>query len=160
MRTIYLADSLTPALGRKIINELLELNEQNNVEPIDLIITTGGGSANYCYAIIKTMQEISAPVHTYCIGHAYSAGGAIFINGEPGHRYITKSSFVMLHMPRGVFTLNDDDGHHTEFRMMQERMVAALSNRSITEVSKDLRLELYMKGQEVVDYGLADHILG
>lgn len=158
MRRIFLDGPLTSGSGRKILDKLVELDNESN-EPIDLIINTPGGSANYCYAIIRTMELIDSPVHTYCIGSAYSAGGAIFMCGEPGHRYITHSSYIMLHMPRGVFELSDNESHLIEYREMQERIVSRITGKSLTEVAKDLRLEMYLKGQDAIAYGLADNLI-
>jgi hypothetical protein len=48
-------------------------------------------------AIYDTMQYISSPVHTFCLGMAASMGSLLLAGGEKGNRYALKNSTVMIH---------------------------------------------------------------
>ena len=51
------------------------------------------------HAILDTMQAISSPVHTRCLGRCRSMAAVLLAAGEPGHRLSYPSARIMLHQP-------------------------------------------------------------
>ena len=45
------------------------------------------------------MRQITAPVHTVCVGRCRSVAAAIFAGGEPGHRGVSVSARVSIREP-------------------------------------------------------------
>lgn len=77
--------------------QLLFLEAESPTQPIKLYINSPGGSVTAGLAIYDTMQYISSPVHTYCMGQAASMGSLLLAGGERGHRYALKHGSVMIH---------------------------------------------------------------
>ncbi len=77
--------------------QLLFLEAEDSRRPIKLYINSPGGSVSAGLAIYDTMQYISAPVHTFCMGMAASMGSLLLAGGERGHRYALKHGTVMIH---------------------------------------------------------------
>jgi ATP-dependent Clp protease protease subunit len=83
-----------------IVAQLLFLEAENPKKPISFYINSPGGSVTAGMAIYDTMQYISSPVHTVCIGQACSMGSLLLAAGEPGSRSILPNARVMVHQPR------------------------------------------------------------
>jgi ATP-dependent Clp protease protease subunit len=77
--------------------QLLFLEAEDATRPIRLYINSPGGSVTAGLAIYDTMQYISSPVHTFCLGQAASMGSLLLAGGEPGKRYALKNSTIMIH---------------------------------------------------------------
>jgi ATP-dependent Clp protease protease subunit len=77
--------------------QLLFLEAEDSKRPIKLYINSPGGSVSAGLAIYDTMQYISAPVHTFCMGMAASMGSLLLAGGEKGNRFALKNSTVMIH---------------------------------------------------------------
>ncbi|CAD6198457.1 unnamed protein product [Caenorhabditis auriculariae] len=70
-------------------------------KPIQLYINSPGGSVTAGLAIYDTMQMISAPVATWCIGQASSMGSLLLCAGEKGMRAALPNARIMIHQPSG-----------------------------------------------------------
>jgi ATP-dependent Clp protease protease subunit len=112
------------------------------------------------------MQEVSAPVYTYCLGFAASMGSIILSGGEKGHRYAYPRAEVMIHQPSiGGFQANSADIEINARQIIKtkERMIALLiANCGQTEarIRKDFERDYWMDAQEAVAYGIVDKIAG
>ena len=85
--------------------QLLFLEAEDSRRPIKLYINSPGGSVSAGLAIYDTMQYISAPVHTFCLGMAASMGSLLLAGGERGHRYALKHGTVMIHRESRVYAM-------------------------------------------------------
>lgn len=77
--------------------QLLFLEAEDSKRPIKLYINSPGGSVSAGLAIYDTMQYITPPVHTFCMGIAASMGSLLLAGGEKGNRFALKNSTVMIH---------------------------------------------------------------
>ena len=68
--------------------------------PIHLHIHSPGGSVFSGLSIVDTMMSCKTPIYTYIDGSAASAATLIACCGEKGHRYMGKSSFMLVHQPQ------------------------------------------------------------
>src|SRR5690625_7287542 len=50
-------------------------------------------------AVYDTMQYVSAPVATTCVGQAASSAAVLLAGGEPGRRALLPRARVVLHQP-------------------------------------------------------------
>lgn len=85
------------SMSSLITAQLLFLEAEDASRPIRLYINSPGGSVTAGLAIYDTMQYISSPVHTFCLGQAASMGSLLLAGGEKGKRYALKNSSVMIH---------------------------------------------------------------
>lgn len=129
-RDIYITD-VNEEMGKAVIRAILEINSKDAKdekekkdfvrEPINIYINSYGGCVHTMLALVNTIELSKTPVHTHCIGNAYSAGLAIFMAGHKriGYRYST----VMYHSVRG-FSYGDivDSQNELDYKKkMQER---------------------------------------
>ena len=80
-----------------IIRGLIYLQRQDAKAPITLYVNSPGGEVQSGLALYDTMQAVSCPVHTVCLGMAASMGALIFIAGD--ERQILPHGRVMIHDP-------------------------------------------------------------
>ena len=64
---------------------------------LTLIMNTPGGNAYDGFALVDTMDTSRLPISTLAIGHVCSMGTVIFTAGTPGHRVMTRNSYMMMH---------------------------------------------------------------
>jgi hypothetical protein len=64
--------------------QLLYLQSENRRKDIHFYINSPGGSVTATLAIYDTMQILSCPVATYCVGLAASGGAVLLAGGSQG----------------------------------------------------------------------------
>ena len=75
-RVIFLQGEIYDGNANELVMKLLYLQSENRRKDIHFYINSPGGSVTATLAIYDTMQMISCPVATYCVGLAAS-GGAV-----------------------------------------------------------------------------------
>lgn len=83
-----------------------------------MYINSPGGIVTAGLAIYDTMQYISSPVATLCVGQAASMGSLLLAAGEKGHRRALPHSRIMLHQPSGGY-----QGQATDIRIHTEEIL-------------------------------------
>ncbi|CED84174.1 atp-dependent clp protease proteolytic subunit [Phaffia rhodozyma] len=84
-----------------ITNQLLYLEAVDAETPIQMYINSYGGSLTDVLSIYDTMEFVSPPIHTVCIGQASSSASLLLAAGAKGHRAILPNASVMMHQPYG-----------------------------------------------------------
>ena len=142
---------------------------KSSLEPIEVFISTNGGSADEMYAIVDTMkylQSLDVEIRNVGIGKIMSAGVMILAAGSKGHRKAGKHTRFMLHAlqsgTQGPFPHMKIDMKN--FSDMQEKYVRALSemtNLSYKELKKivNKRVDTYFTAKEALEMGIIDEIL-
>jgi ATP-dependent Clp endopeptidase proteolytic subunit ClpP len=160
-------------VGRNIVsystNEGKDVETVEIIEPIELYISTTGGTAHDMFAIydvIKNVQDNGTTLETVGLGKVMSAGVLILASGTKGKRKIGKNCRIMIH---GVVTgqhgqLHDIENEMEEARWTQERYIDALcenSNMTKKYIKKliDRKVNVYVDAKEAVELGLADEII-
>src|SRR5262245_41239566 len=100
-RVIFLQGEIYDGNANELVMKLLYLQSENRRKDIHFYINSPGGSVTATLAIYDTMQMISCPVATYCVGLAASGGAVLLAGGEKGKRYALTHSKVMIHQPHG-----------------------------------------------------------
>jgi len=98
-RVILLTGRVDDKMANGAIQALLYLAARDPDEPIQIYISSAGGSVFAAMAIVDMMAAVSPPVHTAVFGHAESAAAIILGAGERGHRCVSPHSRVMIHQP-------------------------------------------------------------
>lgn len=166
-RIIFLKDEVTSDSINTVISQLLYLNTISTTEPITLYIDSYGGSLIHALCLIDIMQNITAPVHTYCIGMAYSAAFIILAAGEHGHRTSLPSASIMMHDMSGgmVGTYTKEVAQKIDhMKDVYDRMVAKvaeLTGKSIKQIKDDLiSKDKWFNAEQAKSYGVIDKIVG
>ncbi len=152
----------------KTIIQLLDLNSENDSEPIYIYINSNGGSIIHGLAIYDTIKHIKAPVYTVCTGLAASMGAFLLSCGAKGHRSALKHSKILIHQPlirtQGGFSESESAlrklaNDLQKDRDMLEQIMAENTNQPLEKLHKDCERDNWMTAEEALEYGLIDSII-
>jgi ATP-dependent Clp protease protease subunit len=163
-RIILLGTSIDNHISNLICAQLLFLESENPEKEINFYINSPGGSVTAGMAIYDTMQYISSPVATLCLGQAASMGALLLAAGQKGMRYSLPHSRILIHQPMGGFQgqATDIDIQAREIIRLKATLNEILSKHTGTKLSKvehDTDRDYYMSAQEAKNYGLIDNVL-
>ena len=136
-------------------------------EPMEMIISTYGGSASDMFGIYDMMRTIrdDCEIHTTGLGKVMSAGVLILAAGTKGKRRIGKNCRVMIHSVVGGThgAMHNLENEMDEIRWIQERYIETLvaeSDMTKAMVKKMLgrKVNIYLTAQQAVEYGIADEV--
>lgn len=163
-RIVFLGSAINDDVANIVIAQLLFLQADNPEKDIYMYINSPGGSVYAGLAIYDTMQYLSSPVNTYCMGIAASMGSFLLAAGTKGKRYSLPNSRIMLHQPSGGSqgTAADIEIQAKEILYIRERLNSIYAERTgqpIEKIMDDLDRDRFMSPEEAKDYGLIDHVI-
>ena len=163
-RIVLLGGEVTDDSANSIVAQLLFLQSQDAKKEISMYINSPGGSVTAGLAIYDTMQFISCPVATYCIGQAASMGAVLLTAGAKGKRFALPSSRIMIHQPWGGAEGKASDIEITareilRLKEMLNGILAAHSGKNIEDVVRDTDRDHFMSAEEACAWGLIDKVL-
>ena len=163
-RIVFLGNPINDDVANVIIAQLLFLQADNPEKDIYLYINSPGGSVYAGLAIYDTIQFLSCPVNTYCMGIAASMGSFLLAAGTKGKRYALPNSRIMLHQPSGGTqgTAADVEIQAKEILYIRERLneiYAENTGQSVERINEDLDRDRFMSPDEAKEYGLIDTVI-
>ena len=163
-RIVLLGSEVNDPVASLICAQLLFLESQDPEKEIYLYITSPGGSVTAGMAIYDTMNYITPPVATVCMGRAASMGAFLLSAGQKGMRYALPNSQVMIHQPLGGFQgqATDIDIHAREILRMRETLNGLLAKNTgqpIEKIAQDTERDNFMTAEMAQAYGLVDKVL-
>ena len=163
-RIVLLGGEVNDESANLIVAQLLFLQAQDAKKEISMYINSPGGSVTAGLAIYDTMQFISCPVATYCIGQAASMGAVLLTAGAKGKRFALPNARIMIHQPWGGAEGKASDIEITarEILRLKEKLneiLAAHSGRTMEEVVRDTDRDHFMSADEACAWGLIDKVI-
>ena len=168
-RIIFLGDEVNDVTASLVVAQLLFLESEDMDKDIHLYINSPGGSITDGMAIVDTMNYISCPVSTICVGLAASFGAVLLANGEKGKRFATPNSEILIHQPLIGGQGGGISGQATEIKIYSDHMMKTreklnklLSEKTgqpIERINQDTERDHYMTAEEALEYGLIDGIM-
>ena len=163
-RIIFIGTEVSDRLANSVIAQLLFLAKENRSQDVSMYINSPGGSVTAGLAIYDTMQFISCPVATYCIGQAASMGAVLLAAGDKGKRHALPNARIMIHQPWGGAqgTASDIQIQAKEIERLKgslNEILAKHSGREVDQVRKDTDRDNFMSGSEALEYGLVDQVV-
>jgi ATP-dependent Clp protease protease subunit len=163
-RIILLGTPIDDNISNLICAQLLFLESENPDREINFYINSPGGSVTAGLAIYDTMQYISAPVATLCLGQAASMGALLLAAGQSGMRYALPHSRILLHQPAGGFQgqATDIDIQAKEIIRLKSMLNDILSKHTgqkLKRIEEDTDRDYFMSAEECVKYGVIDRVL-
>ena len=163
-RIVLLGSEVNDAVASLICAQLLFLESQDPEKEIYLYINSPGGSVTAGMAIYDTMNYITPPIATVCMGRAASMGAFLLSAGQKGMRYALPNSQVMIHQPLGGFQgqATDIDIHAREILRMRETLIGLLAKHTgqpIEKIAQDTERDNFMTAEMAQAYGLVDKVL-
>jgi ATP-dependent Clp protease protease subunit len=147
-----------------VVAQMLFLDNENSEKEIRLYVNCPGGSITSGLAIYDTMNIVSAPVSTICVGLAASMGTVLLSAGVKGRRYALPNSTIHIHQPWGGAQGQAVDIEIEARRIMRERdrlnqLLAKHTGQTLERIIHDTDRNYYMDAVEAVQYGLIDEVL-
>ena len=163
-RIVLLGSEVNDAVASLTCAQLLFLESQDPEKEIYLYINSPGGSVTAGMAIYDTMNYITPPIATVCMGRAASMGAFLLSAGQKGMRYALPNSQVMIHQPLGGFQgqATDIDIHAREILRMRETLNGLLAKHTgqpIEKIAQDTERDNFMTAEMAQAYGLVDKVL-
>jgi ATP-dependent Clp protease, protease subunit len=163
-RVIFLQGEIYDGNANELVMKLLYLQSENRRKDIHFYINSPGGSVTSTLAIYDTMQMISCPVATYCVGLAASGGAVLLAGGEKGKRFALAHSKVMIHQPHGgvggqVSDIEIQANEIVKTRTSLNEILASHSGRTVEEIAKATDRDYYLTAEESKAFGIVDDIL-
>jgi ATP-dependent Clp protease, protease subunit len=163
-RIIFLQGVVRDEMANAIVAQMLFLQFEDPKADIHLYINSPGGSVTAGMAIYDTMQFVTCPVATYCIGLAASMGAMLLTAGETGKRFALPNAEIMIHQPLGGYegTAVDIDIHVKNIRRMKGQLNGLLkkhTGKTLEQVEKDTDRDNFMSAQQAKDFGLVDQVV-
>ncbi len=164
-RIILLGTPVDDMVSNLIVAQLLFLQSEDPKKEIDLYINSPGGSITAGLAIYDTMQVISCPVKTYCIGQAASMGAVLLAAGAPGKRYALPNARIMIHQPWGgaegtAADINIQAKEILRLRSMLNQILVKHTGKDLLRIEADTERDYFMSAEEAKTYGLVDSVVG
>ncbi|MGX7872978.1 ATP-dependent Clp protease proteolytic subunit [Mesorhizobium sp. ORM6] len=162
-RIVFINGEINDDVSALVCAQLLSLESDNPDKEISLYINSPGGVVTSGFAIYDTMQYISCPVSTVCMGFAASMGSFLLMAGTAGRRIALPNATILLHQPLGGFQGQASDiQRHAERIGQTKRHMAELyaqhCGRTYEEVERTLDRDHFMTAREAQAWGIVDHV--
>lgn len=163
-RIVFLQGEIHTGNANEVVMKLLYLQSENRRKDIHFYINSPGGDVVATMAIYDTMQILTCPVATYCVGQAASGGAVLLAGGTRGKRFALKNARVMMHQPYGGVTgqISDIEIQATEIlrnRQMLNEILAEHTGQPLDKIEHDTDRDYFLSSAEAKEYGLVDEIL-
>jgi ATP-dependent Clp protease protease subunit len=163
-RIILLQGEIHDGNANELVMKLLYLQSENRRKEIHFYINSPGGSVSATLAIYDTMQILSCPVATYCVGLAASGGAVLLAGGTKGKRFALPHAKVMIHQPYGqvggqVSDIEIQANEILRTREVLNGILASHTGQPIERIAKDTDRDFYMSADQAKEYGVVDDIL-
>jgi len=163
-RKVFLWGAVEDKTAKDITDRLLYLEAIDPGKEITFYINSPGGVVTSGMVIYDTMQMISSPVSTVCMGMAASMGSILLSGGQKGRRFIFPHGEVMIHQPSGGGRGTSADLEIMAVQMqktkeMGAQLLADNCGQTFEKVMIDFNRDYWMNAQESIAYGIVDHLL-
>jgi ATP-dependent Clp protease protease subunit len=141
------------------------LMETADKYPIELFISSYGGTIYDALALYDIMQTIKCPIHTFAYGKCMSAAPLLLAAGEHGHRWVAAHASFMHHdwadeiEGRGEF-IKAGVKHSEKLGRQWTELLAEISNKTFKwwDDRSKRSGDFYFTADEAIEWGLADSI--
>ncbi len=163
-RIVLLGEAIDDHVASLVCAQLLFLESEDPEKEIYMYINSPGGVVTAGLAIYDTMQYITCPVATLCMGQAASMGALLLGAGAPGLRYALPHSRIMIHQPSGGFRgqATDIDIHAREVLRLKEMLngiMASHCGKPVEYITERTERDNFLGAEEAVELGLIDRVL-
>ncbi|HTE45484.1 MAG TPA: ATP-dependent Clp protease proteolytic subunit [Gemmatimonadaceae bacterium] len=165
-RILFLGTEVTDDVANVIIAQLLFLEADGPGKEVQMYINSPGGSVSAGFAIYDTMQHITSPVATTCVGMAASMGAFLLASGAAGRRSALPHARIMMHQPwssgGGRGTASDIEIAAREIifhRTKMYELIARHTGQPLERIEREFDRDYYMSAEEAQRYGVVDNVV-
>ncbi len=162
-RIVFLQGEIYTGNANEVVMKLLYLQSENKKKDINFYLNSPGGDVIATLAIYDTMQILTCPIATYCVGQAASGAAVLLAGGTKGKRRALPNSRVMIHQPYGGVSgqVSDIDIQADEIlrnRTVLNEILAKHTSKTIEQIAKDTDRDFFLSATQAKEYGLVDEI--
>lgn len=163
-RKVFLWGEVNDKSAKDITNRLLYLEATDPGKEIKFYINSPGGVITSGMVIYDTMQMISSPVSTICMGMAASMGSILLSGGAKGKRYMFPHGEVMIHQPSGGGQGTSADLEIMALQILKAKQLGAQiladnCGQTYEKVMEDFDRDYWMDADASIKYGIVDDVL-
>ncbi len=163
-RIVFLQGEIHTGNANEVVMKLLYLQSENRRKDIHFYINSPGGEVIATLAIYDTMQILTCPVATYCVGQAASGAAVLLAGGTKGKRFCLPHSRVMVHQPAGgvqgqISDIEIQANEILRYRTLLNDILGHHCDKPGEQIAKDSDRDFFLTAQAAKDYGLVDEIL-
>jgi len=163
-RIVFLQGEIHVGNANELVMKLLYLQSENRRKDIHFYLNSPGGSVTATLAIYDTMQILSCPVATYCVGEAASGAAVLLCGGAKGKRFCLPNSRVMMHQPMGgvggqISDIEIQAAEIIRYRQVLNEIISKHSGQTVEKIAKDTDRDFFLGPEEAKSYGIVDEIL-
>lgn len=163
-RIVILGTPINDQIANLAVAQLLFLASEDPERNINIYINSPGGVIYSGLAVYDTMQHVTCPVATICVGLAASMGSVLLTAGTQGRRAALPNSRIMLHQPLGGTQgqASDIEIQAREILWLKTRLYEILAKhtgKSVEQIERDADRDYWLSAAEARDYGLIDNVL-
>lgn len=163
-RIVFLQGEIFTGNANEVVMKLLYLQSENRRKDIHFYISSPGGDVVATLAIYDTMQILTCPIATYCVGQAASGAAVLLCGGTKGKRYALPHARVMLHQPYGgvsgqISDIEIQTNEILRYREVLNQIIARHTGQPLERIAKDTDRDFFLSAEEAKTYGLVDGIL-
>ncbi len=163
-RIVVLGTEVNDHVAAVICAQLLFLESKDPEKEINLYINSPGGAVTAGFAIFDTMNYISCPVVTVCMGQAASMGAFLLASGEKGMRYSLPNSRIMIHQPLGGASGQASDVEIRTQELLRIKrnlndILAEKTGQSVRKINQATERDNFMSPEEALQFGLIDKVI-
>jgi ATP-dependent Clp protease protease subunit len=163
-RIVFIGSPIVDVVANSVIAQLLYLQKADKARDIHVYVNSPGGSVSAGLAIYDTMQYVSCPVETVCVGMAASMAAVLLAAGTKGKRFALPHARIMLHQPWGGVqgTAADVEIEAEEIlaaRSILNKILSKHTGRTIEQVERETDRNKYLSAQDARQYGVVDEVV-
>lgn len=158
-------NDFTEESAREFRKHILARIQADSSSPIIVYIDSYGGLLDSLNSMLETLEQVSAPIITVCLGKAMSCGAVLLAAGD--HRFCGRHSRVMIHQSSGgdYGPVENLQKNVDECKRMNDMFMSFLAKRcgkslsSLKQMIKDNdSRDLYLDAESCLKFGIVDAI--
>ena len=163
-RFVTINGNFTEDIVSSTMKRILKLEQDNPIKDIVLVIDSYGGAVDGLLAIHDIMQLSRCDIATVCVGKAMSAAQMLLMSGEPGKRFITKNSRIMVHAVGSIIygKIHELDNSVEETKRLQkvlEGLISDYTKLKKKDIKEFMEKDTYLTANQAKKHGFVDHVI-
>lgn len=163
-RKVFLWGPVDDKSAKDITNRLMYLEAIDPGKEITFYISSPGGVVTSGMVVYDTMQMVSSPITTICMGMAASMGSILLSGGTKGKRFIFPHGEVMIHQPSGGGQGTSADleimaAQIAKTKRISAEILAKNCGQTVERILEDFDRDYWMNAQESIAYGIVDGVI-
>ena len=168
-RIIYLDYVIDEDFIQLVGNQIIEYNIEDKGKPIEerkpivILINSGGGNLETCFAVVGIIEQSKTPVITVNLSSAHSAAGLILLAGHK--RYCMPRSQMLIHKgsASGISGNFDEIADSMKsYKKIVDDMINLICDKSKIErkdITKNCKPDWFLPVEQQIALGCVDKVL-